>query len=137
RPWIQFTLNGRRIINHAQPRAACQRSKIARMLRCRWMMQKFSGKSFHHSIDILHSQLMFVDKQPIRWRLTFKNCKGALNSPNPPDERAGQQRDDAEMCNEKGNVMFAPGPAREGRDGYVRGQEHKQEIEPGRAINVS
>src|SRR3954470_11558524 len=40
------------------------------------------------------------------------------------------------MGNEKANVMFFPGPARESRDGEVRREKDEPHIEPGRAVDV-
>ena len=54
---------------------------------------------------------MLIDKQPVGWRLAFEKRDRAFRSPNPANERTGEQGDDAEMRDEKGDVMFAPRPA--------------------------
>ena len=41
------------------------------------------------------------------------------------------------MSDEKCDVMFFPGPARERGDGQVRRQQDEPDVEPGRAVNVS
>ncbi len=101
-------------------RAAGEKAKIARMLR-RWrMMQEFSRITFHDSIDIVHTKLALIDQKPIGWRFAFKKRDCSFDSPNPADERADQQRDDAEMSDEERKMMFAPRPARERGTGKVR-----------------
>ena len=106
------------------------------MLLVRRMMQKFRGKPFHDSIDIVDSQLTLIDQETICWSLTFEERHGSFGSPNSTDERADQQCDDAKMRDEKGKMMFAPGPTGESRDGKVRSEQNEPEIEPRRPVNV-
>ena len=40
------------------------------------------------------------------------------------------------MSDEKGDVMFSPGPPREGGSRQVGREKNQPEIEPGRAVNV-
>src|SRR5439155_7670384 len=130
-------LNRRRVIDNLQTRAAREQAEVARMLPIRRMMQKFRSKSFCDSIDIVHEQLALIDKETIRWPLPFEERHGSFDSKNPTDERSNQQGDDAEMRYEKGKMMFAPGPAREGGDGEVSAEQNEPEIEPRRTVNVS
>src|SRR5205823_5127111 len=107
------------------------------MLR-RWRtMQEFRAITLQHAIGIMNAQLMFIDEQPVgRW-IAFKQGNRPFDSENATDERAGQQRNDAEMGDEKGNVMLAPRPARESGDSQISAEQDEPEIEPGRAINIS
>src|SRR5437773_11421768 len=107
------------------------------MLLVRRMVQKFRGISFHDSIDIVDSQLTLIDQETICWSLTFEERHGSFVSPNSADERADQQRNDAEMRDEKGKMMFAPGPAGQRRDGKVRAEQVEAEIELWRPGDVS
>src|SRR5882724_9086927 len=111
-------------------RAAREKAKVARTLRIRRMMQKFRRKSFHDSIDIMHAQLALIDKETIGWRFAFEECDGAFDSPNPADERPDQERDNAEMRDEKRNMMFAPGPARQRGTGKIRAEQKQPDIKP-------
>src|SRR6059058_6422407 len=79
------------------------------MLWRRRMMQKFGGESFHNSIHIVHAKLALIDQEPISWRFAFEERHGSFDSPNSPNKRSDQQRDDTEMRDEKREVMFAPG----------------------------
>src|SRR2546428_12926765 len=92
-------------------RAAGEQSKIARTLWRRGMMQKFGRITFHDSIDIVHTKLTLIDQEPVHWRVAFVKGDCFFDFPNPSDERADQQRDDAEMRGEGGKMMFSPRPA--------------------------
>src|SRR6266567_5371245 len=107
------------------------------MLRRRRMMQKFRGIAFHDSIDIVYTKLALIDEEPIGWRFTFEKRHGSFDSPNPPDERSDQQRDDTEMRDEKREVMFTPWPTRKRGGGQIGSEQYKPNIEPRRAINIS
>src|SRR4029077_17703235 len=107
------------------------------MLWRRRMMQKFGGESFHNSIHIVHAKLALIDQQPISWRFAFEERHGSFDSPNSPDKRSDEQRDDPEMRDEKRDVMFAPGPARKRGTGKIRAEQNQPEIEPRRSVNVS
>src|SRR5881628_3845027 len=134
--WIQLPLDRRRVIDNLQMRSAGELPKIAWML-WRWrMMQEFSRIAFHDSINIVNAQLALVNKEPIRWRFAFEERDCPFDSPNPPDERADQQRDDAEMRDEEGKMMFAPRPARQRGTGKVRPEQNQPDIKPWRAIDV-
>src|SRR5467141_58979 len=117
-------------------RATGEWAKIARMLRRRRMMQKFRGKAFHDSIDIVHTKLALIDQEPIRWRFAFEQRHRSFYSPNSPDERSDQKRNDTEMRDEKREMMFAPGPTGKRGAGKVRPEQDKPEIEPRRSVNV-
>src|SRR5438876_12092037 len=106
------------------------------MLWRRRMMQKFGGESFHNSIHVVHAKLALIDQEPISWRFAFEERHGSFDSPNSPNKRSDQQRDDTEMRDEKREVMFAPGPARERGGGQIGSEEDKPDIEPRRAINI-
>ena len=80
---------------------------------------------------------MFIDQEAVRGRLAFKKRDRSFNAPDAPDQRARQQGDDAEMRDEKRDVMFFPRPARESRDSEVRGEKNEPGVEPRRAVNVS
>src|SRR6266496_4634324 len=118
-------------------RAACEHSKIARTLRRRRVMQKFGWIAFHDSIDIVHTKLTLIDQEPIGWRFAFEERDCSFDSPNPADERADQQRDDAEMRDEEGKMMFAPRPARQRGTGKVRPEQDQPDVEPRRTVNVN
>src|SRR5437899_9096665 len=107
------------------------------MLWRRRMMQKFGGESFHNSIHVVHAKLAFIDEEPISWRFAFEERHGSFDSPNSPNERSDEQRDDTEMCDKKCEVMFTPGPARERGAGKVRAEQNKPEIEPRSTVNIS
>ena len=81
------------------------------MIRIRRMMQKFRGVTLDDAVGVMDAELMLIDKQPVGWRLAFEKRDRAFRSQNPANERAGEQGDDAEMRDEKGDVMFAPRPA--------------------------
>src|SRR5438093_6992702 len=117
-------------------RSAGEQAKVARMLRRRRMMQKFRGITFHNSIDVMHTKLTLINKEPICRRVAFEKCDSSFDSPNPADERPDQYRDDAEMRDEKCKMMFAPRPARQRGTGKIRAEQDKPDIEPRRAINV-
>src|SRR5437763_8203645 len=104
------------------------------MLR-RWRtMQEFRAITLQHAIGIMNAQLMFIDEQPVgRW-VAFRQGNRPFDSVNATDERAGQQRSDTEMGDEKGNVMLAPRPPRESGDGEISAEYDAPEIEPVRAI---
>src|SRR5437588_2125765 len=85
----------------------------------------------------MNAQLMFIDEQPVAWGIAFEQSDRSFDSKNATDERACEQRDDAEMGDEKGDMMFAPRPARESGDGEIGAEQNEPEIEPGRAINIS
>src|SRR6478672_2656054 len=101
-------------------RAAGEAAKIARMLWRRRMMQKFCRITFNDSIDIVHTKLALIDQKPIRWRFAFEKRDCSFDSQNSADERADQQRDNAEMRDEKGKMMLAPWPARQRGTSKVR-----------------
>src|SRR5258708_6386147 len=100
------------------------------MLWRRRMMQKFGGESLHNSIHIVHAKLALIDQEPISWRFAFEERHGSFNSPNSPNKRSDQQRDDTEMRDKKREVMFAPGPTRERRASKVCPKQDKPDIEP-------
>src|SRR5437870_12928526 len=117
-------------------RPAGQQAKVAWVLR-RWrVMQEFRGIAFYDSINVVHAKLTLIDQKAVRWRFAFEERDCSFDSPNPADERADQQRDDAEMRDEECNMMFAPGPARERGTGKIRSQQNQPEIEPRRTVNV-
>src|SRR5437870_8769600 len=117
-------------------RAAGEQSKIARTLWRRGMMQKFCRITFHDSIDIVYAQLTLIDQEPVRWRVAFEKGDCSFVSPNSADERADQQRDDAEMRDEEGKMMFAPRPARQRGTGKVRSEQDQPDVEPWRPVHV-
>src|SRR5438309_9835702 len=117
-------------------RAAGEQSKIARTLWRRRMMQKFGWITFHDSIDIVHANLTLIDQEPVRWRVAFEKGDCSFDSPNPSDERADQQCDDAEMSDEKCKMMFAPRPARQRGTGKVRPEQNQPDVKPRRAVHV-
>src|SRR5207247_10347624 len=117
-------------------RSAGEQAKVARMLRRPRMMQKFRGITFHNSIDVMHTKLTLINKEPICRRVAFEKGDSSFDSPNPADERPDQKCDDAEMRDEKCKVMFAPWPARQRGAGKIRAEQDQPEIEPRRAINV-
>ena len=85
----------------------------------------------------MNPQLMFIDEQTVGGRIAFKQSNRPFDSENATDERAGQQSDDAEMGDEKGNVMLASRPARKSGDSEIGTEQNEPEIEPGRAIDIS
>ena len=101
------------------------------------MMQKFGGESFHNSIHVVHAKLALIDQEPISWRFAFEERHGSFDSPNSPNKRSDQQCDDAEMRDEKREVMFAPGPTRERRASKVCPEQDKPDVEPRSAVNIS
>src|SRR5206468_9858172 len=105
--WIQLAFNRQCVIDNLQTRSAGEQAKVARMLRRRRMMQKFRGITFHNSIDVMHTKLTLINKEPICRRFAFEKRDSSFDSPNPADERPDQQRDDAEMRDEKRKMMFA------------------------------
>src|SRR6266536_3369814 len=119
RSWVQLPFNRGRVIDDAEARATGEHAKFFRMIRIRRMMQKLCGVTFDDAVGVMDAELMLIYKQPVGWRLAFEKSDGAFRSPNPADERTGEQGDDAEMCDEKGDVMFAPRPARDCGDGEV------------------
>src|SRR5881296_2364266 len=118
-------------------RAAGEQSKIARTLWRRRMMQKFGRIPFYNSIDVVHTKLTLIDQEPVRWRVAFEKGDCSFDSPNSADERADQQRDDAEMRDEEGKMMFAPRPARQRGTDKVRPEQDQPDVEPRRSVNVS
>src|ERR1043166_7272704 len=80
--WVELCLDRWSVINNPQMRTAREKTKIAWMLRGRGMMQKLGGITFHNSIDIVNSQLAFIDEEPIRWRFAFKKRDRPFDSPN-------------------------------------------------------
>ena len=100
------------------------------------MMDEFGRITFDDSIGVADAKLMLIDQQPVGRRFAFEKRDRSFDSPNAADERAREQRDDAEMRDEKGDVMFFPGPAGKRRDREIRREKNKPEIEPGRAIDV-
>src|SRR5436305_10024916 len=107
------------------------------MLWRRRMMQKFGGESFHNSIHVVHAKLALIDQEPISWRFAFEERHGSFDSPNSPNKRSDQQRDDTEMRDEKGEVMFAPRPTRERGTGKVCPEQNERDIEPRTTVNIS
>ena len=133
---IEFSFDGRRVIDDAEPRAARQQAEVPRFLRCGRPMNELGRVTFHDAVGITDAQLMFIDEEAIRGRLAFKQSDRSFDPADASDERAGQERDDAKMGDQKRDVMFFPRPAREGGDGEVRGEENEPGVEPGRAVNV-
>src|SRR5882757_10015243 len=114
-----------------------ERGKVARMLWRRRMMQKFGWESFHNSIHIVHAKLALIDEEPISWRCAFEERHGSFDSPNSPNKRSDQQRDDTEMRDEKRHMMFAPGPTRKRGTCKVCSKQNKPDIEPRSTVNIS
>ena len=133
---IQFSFNGRSVVDNAQARATREQAEVARMLRSWRMMQKFGGVTFADAVGVADAELMLIDEETVRWGLALKKSNRAFGSPNPANKRAGQQGNDAEVGDEKSHVMFTPRPARQRRHREVRAKQHQPDIEPGRAINV-
>src|SRR5438034_665566 len=132
---IQLPFNGCCVIDDLQARAGSESAEIAWML-WRWrMMQKFRGIPFYDSVNIVDAQLALIGKQPIGGRFAFEKSDGSFDSPNSADKRSDQQRDDAEMCDKKCEMVFAPGPARKRGNGKVspkqdeRSEEHTSELQ--------
>src|SRR4029077_6936031 len=92
RLWIELSFDRWRVIDDLQTRPRRERAKVARVLRCWRMMQKFGGKSFHDPIHIVHAELAFIDEEPISWRFAFEERRGSFDSPNSPDKRSDEQR---------------------------------------------
>src|SRR6266446_4696707 len=118
-------------------RAAGEAAKIARTLRGRRMMQKFRGITFNDSINVVHTKLALIDQEPIGWRFAFEKRYRSFDSQNSADERTDQQRDDAEVRDEKCKMMFAPRPARQRGTGKVRPEQDQPDVEPRRTVDVS
>src|SRR5438552_18511305 len=117
-------------------RPAGQQAKVAWVLR-RWrVMQEFRGIAFYDSINVVHAKLTLIDQKAIRWRFAFEERDCSFDSPNSADERADQQGVDAEVRDEKRQMMFAPGPARQRGTLNVRPEQHEPEFEPCRAVDV-
>ena len=76
------------------------------------MMQKFRGITFDDAIDVVDTELMLIDEQSICRRFAFEKCDRSFDTKNPADERADQQRDNAEVRNEERAMIFFPGPTR-------------------------
>ncbi len=113
RSWVQLPCNRGRVIDNAQARATCEHAKFFRMIRIRRMMQKFRSVTFDDAVGVMDAELMLIDKQPVGWRLAFEKRDRAFRSPNPANERTGEQGDDTEMSDEKGDEIaetarFAP-----------------------------
>ena len=113
-----------------------EETKVSRMLRSGGSMDKFGRVTFDDPIGVVNAKLMLIDEQPVIRRIAFEKRDRSFDSPNASDERAGQQRDDAQMRDEKCNVMFLPGPAGESRHRQVRRQKNEPEIEPGCAVDI-
>src|ERR1044072_9539303 len=64
--WVELCVDRWRGINNRQICAARERPKVAWMLWGRRMMQKLGGIAFYDSIDIMNTQLTFVDQKPVR-----------------------------------------------------------------------
>src|SRR2546425_3332861 len=117
-------------------RPAGQRAKVGWVLR-RWrVMQEFRGIPFYDSINVVPAKLTLIDQKAVRWRFAFEERDCSFDSPNPADERADQQRDDAEMRDEEGKMMFAPRPARQRGTGKVRPEQNQPDVEPWRPVHV-
>src|SRR6266404_166758 len=136
RPWVQLSFDRGRVIDDAQACTACEHAKVFRMIRIRWMMLKFRSVTFDDAVGVMDAELMLIDKEPIGWRLAFEKCDCAFRSPNPANERTGEQGDDAEVSDKKGDVMLSPRPARDRGDGEVRAKQNQPKIEPRRTVNV-
>src|SRR3954469_15654864 len=104
-------------------RSTREPAQIARAGRCRRPMEKFRGVAFHYAIGIVDTKLSLVDEQPVRCRIVFEKSHRPFDPPHSSNERAGKQSDDAEVSDEKGNMMFSPGPARDSGHGKVRRQQ--------------
>ena len=79
---------------------------------------------------------MLIYQQAIRGWIALKNGDCSLGSPDPADERSDQQSDDAEVRDEKCEMMFTPRPARERGDSEIRPEQDEPEIKPWRSVNV-
>src|SRR4030095_11089342 len=134
--WVELCFDRWGVINNSQLRAAREQTKVAWMLCRRRMMQKLDGIAFYDSIHIVDAQLAFVDQESICWRFAFEKRDCSFDSPNSADKRSDPQRDDTEMCDEKREMMFAPGPTRERGTGKVCSEQNKPKIEPRRSVNV-
>ena len=80
---------------------------------------------------------MLINQEPIGWRIILEKCDRAFNSPNTTDERAGQERDNTQMGNKEGDVVFTPGPPRQSGNGEIRPEQNQPKIKPRRSIDVS
>jgi hypothetical protein len=76
-------------------------------------MNEFDRVTFLHAVGVEDCELMLIDQEAVARRFAFEKSDGSFDSPSSADERPGQKRDDAEMRDEKGDVMFFPGPAGE------------------------
>ena len=99
-------------------------------------MQKFRRITFNDSIDVVHTKLALIDQKPIGRRFAFEKRHRSFDSQNSADERTDQQRDDAEVRDEKCKMMFAPRPARQRGTGKVRPEQNQPDIKPRRTVNV-
>jgi len=92
---VKLSFDRRRVIDNTQTRATGERAKIARMLRRRRMIAKTRrGNPFTIPSTSWTRSWAFIDKEPISWRLAFEKRHGSFDSPNSPNERSGEQRDD-------------------------------------------
>ena len=136
RLWIQLSFDGRRVSDDAQPRAAGKKAQVPRLLLCRRAMNELDRITFHEAVGVADSELMLIDQQTVRRWFALKKGDCSFDSPDPSDERAGQEGDDAEMGDEKSDVMFLPGPARKRGNGEIGGEEKQPRVEPRRAVDV-
>ena len=106
------------------------------MLRSGRPMNEFGRVTFDDPIGVADAELMLIDEQTVARRFAFEKRDRSFDSPDASDERSGQERDDAEMRDEKGNVMFFPRPAGQRRHRQVRREKKEPDIEPGSAVDI-
>src|SRR3954469_19866491 len=99
-------------------------------------MNEFHRITLHDAVSITDPKLMLVDQQPVRRRFAFEQRYRSFNTPYPPHQRTGEESNDSEVSDQKCDVMFFPGPARESRDGEAGREKKEPDIEPGRTIDI-
>ena len=137
RLWVQLSLHRGRVLQNAEPRAGRERSQIPRTLSGRRPVNELRRITFDDPIRVAHAQLMLIHEQPVRRRLALEERERAFHAPETSDERSEEQRNDAEMRDEKRHVMLLPRPARERRDGEIGDEKKQPEIKPRRAVDIS
>ena len=105
---VQLAFEGRRIFDDAESGSSREQAEVPRFLRRGRAMNEFGRVALNDPVGVADPELMLIDQQTIARRFAFEERDGSFDSPSPPDERSGQERDDAEMRDEKGKMMFAP-----------------------------
>ena len=73
-------------------------------------MDEFGRIALDDAVGVAHAELMVINQQAVTRRLVLEEGDGSFDYPSASNKRPGQEGDDAEVSDKKGDMMFFPGP---------------------------